>query len=213
MKKIILFNIADTTEPDVHPSLGLGYIKSYVLKEHKENVQIKIFRENILDNILKEEPDLIGISSVTEFYTESIKFAIKLRKLLKNIFIVVGGVHISTLPDSFHKVFDCGVIREGEVTFSKLTNLLLKDKFKKEELKRINGLVFKDDNGRVIKTKERQLIKNLDDIPHVDRKDYNHKNFAHILTSRGCPYNCAFCASSHFWGGKTCSFSFCTICI
>lgn len=199
--KVVLFNIADVIEKNAQPALGLGYIKSYVLKEHKENVQVKIFRTNILDNILREKPDLIGISSVTQYYTKAIELATEIKKNYKNI-IIIGGVHISTLPESYNEIFDCGVIREGEITVSEIISLLMKDEFNKEKLQQVEGLVFKK-NGQLIITKNRQLIQNLDDIPNIDRNDYNFDNYAHIITSRGCPYACAFCSSTHFWGTRS----------
>ena len=201
MKKIILFNIADLIEPYAHPSLGLGYIKSYTLKKHKNNVILKIIRENIYKTLLKENPDLIGISSVTQFYTKAIEFAKEIKRLLKNTIIIIGGIHISTLPASIDAIFDCGVIREGEITFSEIVDLLLNDKFNKNSLQRIKGVAFIDEK-KLIVTESRELIQNLDEIPHIDRNDYSHKNFAHIITSRGCPYACAFCASTHFWGTR-----------
>lgn len=201
MKKIIFFNIADLIDPHNHPSLGLGYIKAYLLENLAGELEVKIIREKIIETIKKEKPNLIGISAVTQFYTKACKFAKEIRKIFPKVTIVIGGVHISTLPQSFDDVFDFGVIREGELTFLEIAKLIIDEKLKKENLVSIKGLVFKD-NGKLVITEPRELIRDLDDIPHIDRSDYNHKSFAHIITSRGCPYACSFCSSTHFWGTR-----------
>jgi len=200
-KKVILFNISDLQEPNSHPALGLGYIKAYVLKYYQSDVDIVIARDNILETIVKEKPDLIGVSSVTQFYTSAVKFCEQIKKLLPLTPIVVGGVHISTLPESFNEIFDFGIIREGEITFCEITKLLIKGELNKKNLTAIDGLVWEDE-GKIILTKSRELLQDLDEIPHINREDYSHKSYAHIITSRGCPYACAFCSSTHFWGTR-----------
>lgn len=200
-KKIILFDIADLQEPNAHPALGLGFIKSYVLKNYRDNVDIDIVREDILKTIISEKPDLIGVSSVTQFYTVAIKFCKEIKKFFPETPIIIGGVHISTLPESINEVFDLGVIREGEITFNEIVGFLIEEQFKKSNLKVIAGLVWKE-KGKIVVTGNRELLHNLDEIPHINRDDYTHKNFAHIITSRGCPYACAFCSSTHFWGTR-----------
>ncbi|MBF0553501.1 MAG: B12-binding domain-containing radical SAM protein [Nitrospirae bacterium] len=202
MKKIALFNVADLYSfSDQFPALGLGYIKSYCLEKIKDEVQVMIFRENIIRAVTNYKPDLIGISSVTQFYSKAVQSAITLKKQFKDVILVIGGVHISTLPESLNDVFDCGVIGEGEETFYELVSLLKDNEFYKDNLKAIDGLAFKY-NGELIITRRRELIKELDSLPHLDRNDYKHMNYSHIVSSRGCPYKCKFCSSTYFWGAS-----------
>jgi radical SAM superfamily enzyme YgiQ (UPF0313 family) len=82
----------------------------------------------------------------------------------------------------------------------------------KEDLLKIKGLIFLD-SGKLIKTEERPLIENLDDLPLSNWSLVNRRYFSncalntwgefgvqgHILTSRGCPYKCVFCSTTKFW--------------
>ena len=49
-------------------------------------------------------------------------------------------------------------------------------------------------------------LKNLDDTPFPDYDilldKYSPNGYAHILSSRGCPYDCSFCASKLMWNRK-----------
>ena len=148
-------------------------------------------------------------------YSKAIKLAklIKENKILKKSIIIVGGVHISTLPDSLNENIDIGVIGEGEETLTEIISFFEKNNYKldKKGLKDIKGLVFHN-KDKLIKTDTRELIKNLDDIPlpHPDYAKLNvspkesfffkKKKQAMMLTSRGCPYRCVFCSTSKFWG-------------
>ncbi|PIV20586.1 MAG: B12-binding domain-containing radical SAM protein, partial [Deltaproteobacteria bacterium CG03_land_8_20_14_0_80_45_14] len=62
-------------------------------------------------------------------------------------------------------------------------------------LAEVKGLVFWKD-GRLVKTEERELIYNLDSLPFPKHEIYfdlePKRTGAHIITSRGCPFNCSF---------------------
>jgi len=151
------------------------------------------------------------MNAMTVNYGAAIGFA-KNYKIKKSIPIIIGGVHISILPESFNECFDVGVIGEGEETFSELIELFLnKGKFNEEDLVKIKSIVFYYKN-KLAKTPLRQNLE-LDSLPFPDfgfvEKDYFEprevpgtselsKKF-YLLTSRGCPYRCVFCSTSRFW--------------
>ena len=152
--------------------------------------------------ILKENPDILCISSVTDNFTHAKEFVIKFRKI-SNIPIIIGGHHISYLPNVMPKEADVGVLFEGEETFLELIKIF--DKYGKlpaHRLKNIDGIVFWY-NGKLQMTNRRASITNLDSVPFPDRSciKYMHKKkiLYHIMTSRGCPNKCSFCSSSAFW--------------
>lgn len=175
------------------PSLGLGYISSYFQKNQKK---ISISIENNINDILKNKPDIVGISSSTQNIETAINYA-KLIKKKINAKIILGGPHITALPKLLPSVFDYGIIGEGEQTFLELSKYFLQPKNKKIE--DIKGIVYWK-NKNIFFTESRNFIKNLDILPIPDRKQliYN-KSTIHMMTSRGCPNHCVFCGSNCMW--------------
>lgn len=166
----------------------------------------------------KEKPKLIGISSMTVDYSRAVELAtlIKKSEILQKSIIMIGGVHISTLPSSFDKVFDIGIIGEGEETLTALIDFFQKNNYilDYKGLKEISGVVYYE-NNTLMCSPTRALIKSLDDLPlpHPDyarlnvsesigRFPFTKNKYAVMLTSRGCPYQCVFCSTSKFWGSK-----------
>ncbi len=198
------------------PPLGSGSIATY-LKEYSDFTNTEILDFDIKDviEILKEKkPDIIGISSMTMHYSKAIRFANRIRKIkkLKNSLIIIGGVHISTIPESLNPIFDFAVIGEGEETMREIIETFRTNhKLTKKELKNVNGLAFYD-NKKLVLTPKRELIQSLDNIPIIDRNFFSDKYFKKsiletkkavrltgMFTSRGCPYKCRFCSTSLFW--------------
>ncbi|MBU4086937.1 MAG: B12-binding domain-containing radical SAM protein [Nanoarchaeota archaeon] len=196
------------------PPMGMVYIATY-LSERAGIKNIKIIDKNF-DNILEElqnfAPDIIGVGPMTIHYEEASAFAKHVKKQL-NIPVMLGGVHISTLPDSFRSCFELAVLGEGEHTFADLISIYLKKReFLPKDLKKIRGILFMNQN-KIIKTSPREEI-SLDTLPlpnfdfvnkaYFDEQEIPGANIvarrAFILTSRGCPYKCKFCSTSHFWG-------------
>lgn len=199
------------------PPVGLVYLATYLNERcgmGKED--IRILEPNYCD-IKKElaefDPDLIGLSSMTVDYGRVIDFATKVKHGF-NIPVIIGGVHISSLPQSLHKAFDIGVIGEGELTLAELVVLYSREKeFSIEELKKINGLVFWN-NGKLEYSSKREPVANLDDLPIPNFKFVSPKYFkreeipsisdvgikGYLMSSRGCPYRCVFCSTCKFWG-------------
>ncbi len=213
MIKLALVNITKDMEC---PPLTLVYLASY-LKKYLPEVKISIVDINFeypLKKILEINPDIVGISSMSVKYNYARELAKQIKKKIR-IPVLIGGVHISTCPESFDKIFDIAVIGEGEKTFLELMRLFNeKHKFNHEDLIKIRGLLFLGKNKRLINTGEREQL-DLDEIPIPDRKFLNKEYFkpkisfnkmrgervieAGIMTSRGCPYRCIFCSTSNFW--------------
>lgn len=203
------------------PPLGLASIASYLIKKGvvgRKSIQIidVDIEKNPISKIKKHKPDIVGISAMSLFYPQAIKLAREIKARYRKLPIVIGGVHISTAPQSFSDVFDLGVIGEGEETFHKLIlHFKTHGTLKKTKLKNMPGLIFKE-NGRLVQTNPRKPITPLDVLPRPDWKLFssffpaylNGRNlegnekpyrWGYITTSRGCPYRCVFCSTSAFW--------------
>ncbi|MFA5175696.1 MAG: radical SAM protein [Candidatus Nanoarchaeia archaeon] len=205
--KIALINIEKVFGA---PPIGLSYLASYV-KKYSNFKDIKIIdRENPIKAIKKYKPDIIGIGAVSEQFYDAKELAKELRKITKAP-LILGGVHITIKPlDLLKTNFDIGVMGEGEKIFLNLLNEYDKNKkFDLQNLKKIKGICFKD-NERLIKTPREELIEPLDSIPPIARELLKMKSFylvpgrigtkigkkGTIMTSRGCPYHCVYCGSN-----------------
>lgn len=214
--KLALINLNRYNDGDT-PPLNLISIATY-LNKNCDFCEIKIFDvnfEDVVESIKEFDPDLIGLSAMTVDYALAIEVSEKI-KLFKDIPIVIGGVHISTLSSSMAKSFDIGVFGEGEETMLDIVKTYhLKKKFESKDLFKIKSIVFRNFNGRLVETRKRDPISPLDKLPMLDKSlidkrylekrilpDGNYGVLAHLLTSRGCPYKCVFCSTSVFWGNK-----------
>lgn len=201
MKKIHLIEITalNPDEADLEQfklqSLGLGYLASYAEK-YGGYKNIKIYRSES-EIRFNEVPDIVGISSVTQYFEIAKKLAHNIKKKYKKVIIIMGGVHVSLMPLSAPKDADYLVIGEGEQTFLELLDHITKHEHNIED---IRGLYYKKNNEFVF-TGPRELIKNLDIIPFPKRSEQELRNTDSIrlFSSRGCPYHCPFCAASKLW--------------
>ena len=163
-----------------------------------ENINHPLWKE-VETVITQQSPDIVGISATTAQYGS----ALNVSKLVKNfnpdIPVVWGGVHPTILPDEVinNGHVDIVVRGEGEYTFLDLIQNL-------ERLDRVQGITYMQ-NGKVTHNPNRPLINNLDELPFparhliLGKEDYLPHAFGNIFATRGCPYNCIFCASSKIW--------------
>ncbi len=184
--------------------LQLGYLASYIRKIEEDRKTPSFTKTDILiaeeiDEILKAKPDMVGISSYSINYDIAIDFAHKIKEKLK-IPVILGGCHISALPETLDPVFDVAVIGEGEQTFQSLISLYHeKGRFEDCDLNNVRGIIYFED-GKIVRTEQRPFFKYLDSIPPPDRALYKIRSGNHyISTSRGCPFQCTFCSPRLIW--------------
>jgi len=187
-------------------------------------------RENITDNLFmiglsyKEtekrirdfEPDMVGVSClISSQFGDMLKLCELVKKVDKNIVTIIGGAHPSALPtQSLHyEHVDFVSIGESESTLLSAIETLNSN----GDFSRIDGFGYKR-NGNISITPKTKFIENIDTIPFPARhllpmETYFKINIPQcgtslkspntsIVTSRGCPARCIYCASSQFWGRK-----------
>jgi len=197
------------------PSLGLGYIAACL---EKEGVKVNILDLNVEGiglndlsqalSLFEFKPQFIGITAAAT----TIYVAKDIAKICKEVFpeakTVMGGVQPTVTPElvlqSGH--IDYAIRGEGEVT---VVELMVKG----EPLSKIKGLSYRE-AGQVVHNPDRSPIHNLDEIPfpsyHLFQIEKYHPPEAlfrrlpaiNVITSRGCPFRCTYCATQTIWPGK-----------
>ncbi|MBI4283306.1 MAG: radical SAM protein [Chloroflexi bacterium] len=141
-------------------------------------------------------PDLIGITMKTANYAAARNIASIAKSMDSNIKTVVGGTHPTLDPAGTLAVeyFDYVVRGEGEFTLLELVG--------GQKEKQIKGLSFKR-KGSPVHNEDRPFIQDLDSLPFPARDLFLNGTegieFGSIITGRGCPFQCAYCASPRLW--------------
>ncbi|MCK9418513.1 MAG: cobalamin-dependent protein [Nitrospirae bacterium] len=210
--KILLINPSGGY-PHEFPPLGILSIAS-VLKN--EGHAVKFFDEGalqrdkmtLLDYIKEFNPNVLGLSLYTSNIVATFKTISTLRSLCPTSTIIVGGPHATVLPERTLlecKDIDFLICGEGELT----TKELIESLQGKRDIHQVKGLYFREKES-IIKTEQREFIVDLDTIPipdhdFLDRFSYSYgvlrvgKKVATIMSSRGCPFDCSFCAAKAVW--------------
>tara|TARA_R110000824_G_scaffold26665_2_gene91387 strand:+ start:1211 stop:2911 length:1701 start_codon:yes stop_codon:yes gene_type:complete len=185
---------------DSHYPLGLAYLQAYLQKESDHEVQTHFL--NNVDDVtcfkkMKEaieefKPDVVGISIMTFSRTSSYRMIEYLSEHNPDIKIVLGGMHPTIMWKTLLKKYTTPVIviGEGEIAFADL----LKHFEEGKSISDVKGIAYHD-GEKIVSTPERDLVKNLDDLPIPDHNIFlwEGKTIANLLTSRGCPFKCNFC--------------------
>lgn len=202
------------------PPLGILSIAAVL---EKEGVEVEVVPADILklswrdikQKINDDRPDIVGVTSTTENRFQSFKLVKLAKKVHPEALTVMGGPHASmAAEDALAHIpeLDLVVRGEGELTVLDLSRAL-------EKRRDINGIthiagISYRVNGGVVSNPPRSPIPSLDSLPFpafhlVPFEKYNFKidvpgrgalQAVNIMTSRGCPFNCNFCATPINWG-------------
>lgn len=201
------------------PPVGIAYVSSYLKKNavhvHTINMNLEeddietVLRKHIEENSI----DILGTGELVVNYEKIQEIASCARRIKPSLKIWIGGGLVTNSPIEAMKLIpeaDYGMIGEGEVTSLELVRFLEMGRGN-EEIKKIDGLVIRENDGNLFLTQNRDVIMDLDSIPFPDWGGFrlvetcqkyakeDGSIVASVVSSRSCPNSCTFCSKS---GGK-----------
>jgi len=199
--------------------LGLAYISSYLKSKEYKVVCLNLNHysepiEEVLAECIKVHGiDVLCTGGMSTNWKQIEEVVSRSKQIKPDIINVVGGPIMTSEPGlaMANMPIDYGVIGEGEITMAELAHALCKDAI----TDRIDGIIFYDNNRKLVTTRARDPILDLDSIP---MPDYEGLDFAkllplmdqyqfsieyfysgpptkviEIIASRSCPFQCTFC--------------------
>ncbi|MFA5142611.1 MAG: radical SAM protein [Candidatus Omnitrophota bacterium] len=206
------------------PPLGLAYIAAVLERNghkvtiidrdallHRQSMSFERTDEETLGTIKRVRADIVGFSATTPNIADVFALSTKIKKISREIKIVLGGPHSTGEPELTLKLTDdIDAVCRGEGEFTML------DLAGGKGLKETAGLSFKS-GPEIVHNPERMLINNIDDLPapahhlldmefYLRPSRFTSRNLSlrttSIFTARGCPYRCNFCAGPLIFSGK-----------
>ncbi|MBI2252456.1 MAG: B12-binding domain-containing radical SAM protein [Armatimonadetes bacterium] len=159
---------------------------------------------NFLKFLKTPSSNIIGFSCMSDTLALAVLSAKALKENYKNITIIFGGAGPTGTAKELIKYFsfiDIVIRGEGEKTLIEtLKELKTKNK---SNLQNIPGINYRK-NKTINFNPPQERIKNLDTLPFPSYEEINLNNYdqAALISSRGCPYNCAFCDLAYSWKNK-----------
>ena len=191
------------------PLLGLQYVAASLLAHGCEVRIIDAAARHFAHDsewIAKEAasyaPRIIGVSLFTRWVWHAYGLVERLKK--GPWLLVSGGAHTTVRPEeTLDQGFDVALTGEAEHSLPRLVDWLEE----KDDIDLIPGAVFRQPNGTIGYGPPAAFIERLDDLPPpylaqslcnplwYDRSGRETPSGG-ILTSRGCPARCTFCANA-----------------
>lgn len=189
-----------------NPPLGLLYLAACLKKTGGCEVEIldtqpsRLTYPQLEKQLQGKYYDIIGISLMTFTLIDAYKTAVLVKKIMPRTKVVLGGSHVHLFPDETIGLdgIDFAFMGEAEYPFLEFVK-----NFKNPDyFSRIPGLVYRDNDG-LIKKNDFFPVEDLDGLPFPQRNMLNIKHYDSLLSkgvhattivsSRGCPFKCAFC--------------------
>ena len=211
---------ANTVADEIIPPFGLGYLAESVRREDHDVIVVDALRERLdtarlVRKLSGWRPDFVGVLLFTKDLRPVRELLRAVRGALPQARTCVGGPHPSAVPretlEYFGDCLDFGFAGEAESGLPFLLGII--EGGRGEGLDKVPGLAYRE--GKEVRTNERRFEEDLDrlavawDLIPPDRYPrsphgayYRRFPVAPIVTSRGCPHQCTFCASACVSGRK-----------
>ena len=172
----------------------------------------KVSVDYVIDRMQNKGIQALICDTSTPSINNDIQVVDTIKNKLPDVKVLMVGRHVSVLPEhtlSKSNNIDAIALREYEYTVRDWLAAINSG----ASLEGVDGLVWKNTKGETIKNKEREAIKNLDELPfvtevykrflHIPNYFYAHSKHPIVVfdSSRGCPYKCSFCVYPQTFSG------------
>ena len=203
------FMFEDPKELEVmkpYPPLGLLYLSAY-LKQRDHTVEVFdttfATRSELTARLAATPGGIVGI--YTNLVTRANVIWVMGQAKAHGWTVVTGGPESANYPDDYlANGADVVIIGEGEQSMTEVVEAL-RDRGP-HRLHGIAGVVFRDEDGAIVRNEAREQIRDIDSLPWPDRDAIDIKRYVDIwrehhgmgsvnlITARGCPYKCNWCS-------------------
>ncbi|MGD9897594.1 MAG: radical SAM protein [Calditrichaceae bacterium] len=161
---------------------GVGSYRREIIQKPEvlKHIPRKYARYGISEELfirqLKENKaaDAVLVTSIMTYWYPGVKRVVELvREHLPGAVVILGGIYATLLPEHARETVrpDYIITGPGEIKALRLLNDILK-----------------------LEIDESLIPGNLDDYPYPDFELIHKPDYLVLMTARGCPYDCSFCA-------------------
>ncbi len=198
--------------------VGLAYISAVLKASGREVLTLNLnhYHENQVPGLIRQAirdhgVDVVGTGGLSPHYHNVREVIRCVRGAGRDLPIILGGGILTSEPELMLEALgvDIGVIGEGENTMLELAQALETG----SDLSAVDGIVFRGPGGKLVRTKPRKAIMDLDALPHPDYEGFEAQAYLArqrtgdnvyvnaldrprllpVISSRSCPFNCTFC--------------------
>lgn len=193
------------------PPIGLMYLAAILRKHTDYEIKIidmdleKMSVQELGEWVARFSPDIAGITTFTPIFYDVMQVTKEIKRVKKDCYVCLGGAHTSTYPMETMEKSEVDFLMLGESEFNFLSLVQTIDCGK--DLRKVPGLVMRDQDGKILQTSESGYIEDINALPFpaFDLLPFQRYHSAigtgdvvgTICSSRGCPYECTFCCKPY----------------
>jgi radical SAM superfamily enzyme YgiQ (UPF0313 family) len=156
--------------------------------------------DRMVDQILSDEPDVVGFSVKMWSHWFSLAMAERLKRQAPEVYVIFGGPQASdaSLALDQHPFIDALCQREADISLPRFLQAMERNGMQPSAEP---GFVFRDPAGKIVDCGPIEQLPTAVDIPMADYSDYDFEQYLHpneitLMLSRGCINRCSYCSES-----------------
>ncbi len=177
------------------PRIGI-FILATMMRERGWDAEVVVEEMQGIDYAALSQADMVGISTITPTAVNAFAIADRIREM--GIPVIMGGPHVTFLPEEALEHADFVIRGEGEIPLMKLIDEWEGGR-RYHEVPNLSYIPEK----ATVHNPMREFERNLDRFPAADfslMKGGENLKVIPVQTSRGCPYDCSFCSVTGMFG-------------